>query len=371
MKSLAKKYRPKTFNDVVGNFHVKKYLSNTKIMNRIPQCILIHGKYGVGKTTLARIYAKYVNCKNIKEDNNFHEPCGECENCVEFKGIDNSKWPIDYIEINAADERNIDDMRSLKDRTSVDLTDLDYRIIIIDEAQQLTSASQNVLLKPLEDSGARNIFIFCTTNPEKIIPQIKSRCQTLVLRNISNNDIYNRLKYVSEKEKVSIDEESLTILSSISNGSLRNSIVSLEQCIVAGNGNVTKDVVTSFTNNLGYEFIFYLTNYLLVSDMYNIYGMIDAIDSKNIPVENFLDLFVCYLSDLLLYMETNQDSILQYSYDEYITNIRDHSKKLEKREKIRRMIVSILNIYDKIDHYPRKKHLLNLAFSECAEICRE
>lgn len=371
MKSLAKKYRPKTFSDVVGNFHAKKYLSNTKPMNRIPQCILIHGKYGVGKTTLARIYAKYINCKNIQEIDDFHEPCGSCDNCLEFKKIDDGICPIDYIEINAADERNIDDMRSLKERTLKNLIDLDYRVIVIDEAQQLTTASQNVLLKPLEDSGAKNIFIFCTTNPEKIIPQIKSRCQSLVLRNISTSDIFNRLELIAKQENVSIDKESLNILSSISAGSLRNSIVSLEQCIVAGNGSVNKDTTIAFTNNLGYDFIYYLLNYLICSDMYNIYSMIEAIDNKNIPIENFLELFVCYLSDLLLYLETDQDSILQYSYEEYILNVRNHAKKIKTREKIRQMINSILNIYDKIDHYPRKKHLLNLAFSECAEICRQ
>lgn len=362
---LSIKHRPIKFIDVVGNRVVKKSLSSSKVKDRIPRSLLISGKHGIGKTTLARIYAMLVNCSNVDTSGEFCEPCGECDFCKSII----SGSAIDYLEINAADQRNIDDMRSLIEKIQMGLVDLKYRIIIIDEAQQLTKNSQNVLLKPLEEKNSKTIFMFCTTNPEQIINTLVSRGHRYFLSSPSKQEFYNHLSKICQLEDVKYDDESLRLIVDSSDGALRDALVILDQCMCASS-EINKNVVSSFTNTLGLNFIYFLLENIVKCDLNEIYNIIEAIDSKNISPDKFLDTFITYLNDVLVYKETLNESMLQYRDQDYLLKIRSHSEILGNEEIIRSLMKVFLGAYRDLPSYPKKKHLLNLAFSECCNVLK-
>lgn len=360
---LSIKHRPIRFSDVVGNNVIKKALSSSRAKDKIPRSLLMSGKHGIGKTTLARIYAMLINCVDIDSSGEFYEPCGKCDFCKSI--IEGNA--IDYLEINAADQRNIDDMRSLIEKIQMGLVDLRYRVIIIDEAQQLTKNSQNVLLKPLEEKNSKTVFMFCTTNPEQIINTLVSRGHRYFLSSPSKQEFYNHLVKICDLENVKYDEESLRLIIDSSDGALRDAMVILDQCICASN-EINKKIVSSFTNVLGFNFIYFLLENIVKCDLYEIYNIIEAIDSKNISADKFLDMFITYLNDVLVYKETLNESMLQYKDQEYLIKIRSHSEILGSEEIIRNLIKIFLGAYRDLASYPKKKHLLNLVFSECCNI---
>lgn len=363
--SFVDKYRPLNFSGIIGNKVIKQSLSSTKFTNRIPKAILISGKYGTGKTTFARSYAKLANCTNPKQVDGIYDSCGVCPTCLEIV----TGKPIDYTEINAADQRSIDDMRSLISRCEMGLTDLNYRIVIIDECQQLRSDSQNILLKPLEDPNSNTIFIFCTTNPDKIISTIKSRCRRLYLKSIPEKMILGHLEFICEREKIDYQEDALLMICNEANGSMRDAINILDQC--SGQGEITVKVVSPFTSIINLEIIYLLLDNIVKLDMSEIYNIIENLDKRNIPSEKLIDLMIVYLGDVLIFMETKNQKLLKYKNNEYYEKVRGHSEILKKREIIRCFIKIFLNTYASLESYPRQKHLLNLAFSECGQMIQQ
>lgn len=360
--SLSEKYRPQNLSSIVGNKVVKKSLSATKIINRIPQSILFSGKHGIGKTTFARAYAKLINCSSPIKIDGIIDSCGMCGSCLELKNGN----PIDFTEINAADQRGIDDMRSLISRCEMGLTDLKHRIIIIDECQQLRADSQNILLKPLESSDINTVFMFCTTNPEKILSTVKSRCRKYHLRSIPNTLILNHLQSICNLEKIDYEDKALSIICDESQGSMRDAINLLDQA--CGHDKITEEIVSAFTNILSLDIIYSLFENIVSYNMSEIYKCIEVIDSRNIPADKLLDLYIIYLNDMLVYLETNNSSLLRYSGEQYFNKVRSHSEILKKQETIRHMMKIVINAYKSLESYPRHKHLLNLVFSESCEM---
>lgn len=359
--NLAEKYRPKYLKNIIGNAVIKKSLCATLAINRIPKSILISGKYGTGKTTYARSYARLINCLNVKksEEDGLYEICGECDNC---KNIERS---TDYIEINAADQRGIDDMRDLISRCDMGLIDLKKRVVIIDECQQLRVDSQNILLKPLEDSSDSTVFIFCTTNPEKILSTVKSRCRKYHLKSISNNLILNQLKYICSQENLEYDDSALIMIADEANGSMRDAITILDQS--CGQGKITDKIISSFTNLINLDIIYLLFENIVTYNMSQIYECIETVDNRNIPANKLFDIYIQYLNDLLIYIDTKNVSLLKYKSDDYVKNIRNHSEVL-KKETVWALLRNLINTHKYLDSYPRHKHLLNLVFSESCGI---
>ena len=204
--ALPLKYRPMTFDDVVGQEHVVRTLRHAIEANRIANAYLFIGPRGIGKTTLSRIFAKALNCTSPKGV----EPCGECDNCREIA----AGRSIDVTELDAASHNKVEDVKPIIDAVQFKPTSSKYKIFIIDECHMLSNAAWNALLKTLEEPPPYVRFIFATTEGDKVLATIISRCQRFDLRRIQTNDIVARLKYICEKEKIAAEEDALLAIAS-------------------------------------------------------------------------------------------------------------------------------------------------------------
>ncbi len=232
-ESFARKYRPKNFEEVVGQEAVVKTLSNAIKLDRLSHAYIFAGSRGLGKTTIARIITKCLNCEKGITD----KPCGECENCRE---IEKGSFP-DMYEIDAASNRGIDDIRSLRDNVSYAPIKGRYKVYIIDEAHMLTREAFNALLKTLEEPPPNNVFILATTELHKIPDTIRSRCQTFIFKPPSKSQIKEYLKRILEKEGIQYDEEALDLISKASEGGVRDAASILDQAVIYGSGEVKKE----------------------------------------------------------------------------------------------------------------------------------
>ncbi|WP_457626040.1 DNA polymerase III subunit gamma/tau [Persephonella sp.] len=232
-ESFARKYRPKNFEEVVGQETVVRTLSNAIKLDRLSHAYIFAGSRGLGKTTIARIITKCLNCENGITD----KPCGRCENCVE---IEKGSFP-DMYEIDAASNRGIDDIRSLKENVSYSPIKGRYKVYIIDEAHMLTREAFNALLKTLEEPPPNNLFILATTELHKIPDTIRSRCQTFIFRPPSKTQIKDYLKRILEKEKINYEEEALELIANACEGGVRDAASILDQAVIYGGGEVNKE----------------------------------------------------------------------------------------------------------------------------------
>lgn len=218
-----RKYRPKNFKQVIGQEHIKRILKNALKANKIAHAYLFCGPRGTGKTTIARLLAKAVNCLNLKNS----EPCNKCASCQEI----NAGKALDLIEIDAASHRGIDEIRDLREGIKFTPTRLKYKVFVIDEAHQLTKEAFNALLKTLEEPPEHAIFILATTEPHKILATVISRCQRLDFRKFALQEIIKCLSEIAKQEKIQIDKKALKLIAVISDGDLRDAISLLDQII--------------------------------------------------------------------------------------------------------------------------------------------
>ena len=234
---LYRKYRPKTYGEVVGQEHIVQTLKNAVAMNMISHAYMFSGPRGSGKTSMARLLAKAVNCKSPKDG----EPCNKCGACGEI----NENRAIDLIEIDAASNRGIDEMRDLKEGIKFAPTTLSYKVFVIDEAHQLTKEAANALLKTLEEPPSHAIFILATTEVQKMIPTIASRCQRFDFRKITASEITKKLEKVAKLEDAKIEKEALQLIALSSEGSLRDALSLLDKVLTFHLGSDIKKEITS------------------------------------------------------------------------------------------------------------------------------
>lgn len=233
-QTLYRKHRPKNFTGIYGQNHIKAVLRGSIIGDKVGQAYLFSGPRGIGKTSVARIFAKAINCQNPEKG----EPCNNCDYCQLI--IDDKS--IDIIEIDAASHRGIDEIRDLRERVSLPPQVLKKKIYIIDEVHMLTNEAFNALLKTLEEPPAHSVFILATTEPHKVPATIQSRTQRLNFYIGSSEQIFNYLKDVTKEEKISITDEALKLIASISDGGFRDAVSALEQ-VMHEEGEITEERV--------------------------------------------------------------------------------------------------------------------------------
>jgi DNA polymerase III subunit gamma/tau len=289
----ARKYRPATFDTVVGQDSITGTLKNAIKNNYLAQAYLFCGPRGVGKTTCARIFAKTINCSNLKEG---VEPCDECESCVSF----NTLRSLNIHELDAASNNKVEDIRNLTDMVRVPPQIGKYSIYIIDEVHMLSSSAFNAFLKTLEEPPSHAIFILATTEKHKIIPTILSRCQIFDFNRIKTEDIIIRLRFVAEKESVTCEEEALHVIAIKADGALRDALSIFDQIISFSNGNVKyKDVIENL-NLLDYEYYFRIVDASLTGDTSLLLNIFNEVLDNGFDGHNFIAGLGTHLRDLLV-----------------------------------------------------------------------
>lgn len=235
---FARKYRPKTFSEVVGQDVPVRILLNAVRLNKLSHAYIFAGPRGTGKTTLARILTKAINCLQPREG----EPCNMCENCV---SINRGSFP-DLIEIDAASNRGIDDIRAIRDAASYTPIKGKNKVYILDEAHMLTREAFNALLKTLEEPPPKTLFVLCTTEYEKIPPTILSRCQRLIFSKLRDEEIVRYLKEICEKEGLECEDGALYTIAKVSDGGMRDAVSLLDQAGTYGEGKVSSQLLEEF-----------------------------------------------------------------------------------------------------------------------------
>ena len=271
---LYRKYRPKSFEDVYGQDHVTETLRNELRLNRVHHAYLFTGSRGTGKTTCAKILSKAVNCLDLRDG----DPCGVCANCT---GIDSGEI-LDVVEMDAASNRGIDDIRAIIDEVAFAPARAKYRVYIIDEVHMLSRDAWNALLKTLEEPPAHVVFILATTEVNKIPETILSRCQRFDFHRISPADISARLQEIAEKESISLTDEAALLISVIADGAMRDAISLLDRCIGISS-DVTAEVVRSAAGLASQGHIFEIANCTINKNVKKALEIIDGLykDSKD------------------------------------------------------------------------------------------
>jgi len=289
----ARKYRPASFDMVIGQDSITNTLKSAIKNNHLAQAYLFCGPRGVGKTTCARIFAKTINCSNLRDN---LEACDECESCLSF----NSLRSFNIHELDAASNNKVEDIRSLNDQVRIPPQIGKYSIYIIDEVHMLSSSAFNAFLKTLEEPPSHAIFILATTEKHKIIPTILSRCQIFDFNRIRIEDIVGRLMYVAKNEGITAAEEALHIIAQKADGALRDALSIFDQIVsLSGKTIVYKDVIDNL-NVLDYEYYFKTVDAALIGDVSSVLLTFNEVLEKGFDGHNFISGLNSHLRDLLV-----------------------------------------------------------------------
>ena len=293
-QALYRKYRPKTFDEVVGQDVIVKTLKNSIKNNLVSHAYLLAGPRGTGKTTIAKIFAKVLNCYEPVDC----EPCNKCLSCEQA----NNNQNIDIIEIDAASNNGVDEIREIRNKIALVPSNSKYKIYIIDEVHMLTTQAFNALLKTLEEPPKHIMFIFATTEPQKIPQTILSRCQRFDYKKVNNDDIVKRLKYIVEQENINIDVESLYEIAKLSDGGMRDSISLLDQSVAYCDEKITIEDIHKINGSVTQEEINDLILNILNGELVNVIEKIEEYDSTGKNLIKITQELVERMKDCLLYI---------------------------------------------------------------------
>jgi DNA polymerase-3 subunit gamma/tau len=289
----ARKYRPATFQTVVGQQHITNTLKNAIRNNQLAQAFLFCGPRGVGKTTCARILAKTINCETLTEQG---EACGVCHSCQTFQNGNS----FNIHELDAASNNSVDDIRSLIEQVRIPPQAGKYKIYIIDEVHMLSQAAFNAFLKTLEEPPSYAIFILATTEKHKILPTILSRCQIFDFNRIKVEDMASHLADIAGKENVSFDSDGLHLIAQKADGGLRDALSMFDQIVSFSNKNVTYKSVIDNLNILDYDYYFRLTDSLLAQQVPQALVIFDEILSHGFDGNHFITGLASHFRNLLV-----------------------------------------------------------------------
>ncbi len=289
---LYRKWRSRTFDELVGQDHVVRTLKNAIKSGQISHAYLFAGPRGTGKTTTARLLAKAVNCLSTDQD----KPCNRCEICLAI----NEGRCLDLIEIDAASNRGIDEIRDLREKVGFMPAQARYKVYVIDEVHMLTPEAFNALLKTLEEPPPHVIFILATTAPDRIPPTVLSRCQRFDFRRIPAKAIMERLEYIASQEGISIEPEALNFIAHQAMGSMRDALSLLDQLRAFGEGTITLELARAVTGAISQETIAELVGYLARGQTAELIALLDEIIDRGAEPRQILQELLNYLRNLLL-----------------------------------------------------------------------
>ena len=306
---LARKYRPSNFSEVVGQEHILRALENSIKHNKLHQAYIFSGTRGVGKTTIARVFAKCLNCQNGEMPQLV--PCDQCSACLEIK----AGRHIEFLEVDAASRTGVDDMRELLESVQYKPANARFKIYLIDEVHMLSKSSFNALLKTLEEPPPHVIFLMATTEVEKVPKTVLSRCLQLNLKVIPETKIYDHLESLLKLESIKYDEESVRLIANSAKGSIRDGLTLLDQAIAHGNGLLDAEEVKALLGTIDESYIIELVNQVALSDGDGAYLALNKITELNVEYEQVLKIIISVFHKISLHQQ------LQNSNEEAITKL--------------------------------------------------
>ena len=344
-KVLARKYRPASFEEVIGQDHVVKALVNSIESEKIHQAFIFSGTRGVGKTTIARILAKCLNCESGTKPTS--HPCNKCSNTTEIT----DGRSVDFLEIDAASNTQVEKIRDLIETVEYKPAKGRHKIFLIDEVHMLSTASFNALLKTLEEPPPHVVFIFATTNPDKIPKTVQSRCLQLNLKTVNEEMLNNHLNQILKKENIKHDDESIQLISKSANGSVRDALTILDQAIAHGNGKLDRNEVKKLLGTIDDSLLFELLEGIVDGDGKKAFD-------KLAEIEQLLPEYDVILRDLISILhQVSLEQVLNNSDSDYIKSI---SNKIDKE--FCQLLYEIgMNSFARFPVHPSPK--------ECLEIC--
>lgn len=317
--ALYRKFRPKTFGEMVGQDHITQTLKNQIIAGRVGHAYLFNGSRGTGKTSAAKILARAINCLHPKDG----EPCNECEMCQSILSGANT----DVVEMDAASNNSVEDIRTIREEVNFLPTTSKYRVYIIDEVHMLSTGAFNALLKTLEEPPAHVKFILATTEPQKLPATILSRCQRFDFKRIPNEDIMKRLKQVCKESNIEITEGALNTIAVLSEGAMRDALSILERCVQDGLQNIKEDNIKELVGIPKLTYIQSVIEGILNYQVEQVLETVDNILAEGKDVTNITWEMIKYAKDILIYKTTNHLDL--YSAEE-IEKIKELSEVASK-----------------------------------------
>ena len=310
-KALYRSYRPTTFKEVIGQKHVIQTLKNAIVENRTSHAYVFSGLRGIGKTTIARILAKAVNCQNPIEG----EPCNECESC---KAI-NENITTDVVELDAASNNGVDEIREIRDKVKYLPSEGKYKVYIIDEVHMLSTGAFNALLKTLEEPPMHVIFILATTEPQKIPATILSRCQRFDFRGVSNKEIIQRINYIAKEEKIEVEDEAVRLIAECAEGGMRDALSLFDEAISYSTEKVSVTDVYQVSGAVDLDNILKLAECILSKNAANTLNALEVIVDLGKEIPKICNDLIAFYRDMLLYKADYKSDKAIYDNKAFIT----------------------------------------------------
>ncbi len=353
--ALYRKFRPLNFNEIVGQEHIVKTLKNQIINDRVGHAYLFNGGRGTGKTSAAKILARAVNCLNPQDG----EPCNECEICK--AALEGSL--TDIVEMDAASNNSVEDVRAIRDEVNFLPTLAKYRVYIIDEVHMLSTGAFNALLKTLEEPPAHVKFILATTEPQKLPATILSRCQRFDFKKISNDNIEKRLNYVCEQSKIDITPEAKKLISVLAEGAMRDALSILERCMQE-EGTIGEELVKELVGIPKTVSVNKIAKCILNKNTNGALETIDEVIAEGKDISNFLWEIIKYIKDILVYKTNTDLEIYTQSEKENIKELADGTTK----ERLVSIIYELSNLENDMKWSSQKLIMFQV---EIIKLCNE
>ena len=322
--ALYRKFRPQTFGEMVGQEHITRTLRNQIIANRVGHAYLFNGGRGTGKTTSAKVLARAINCLNPQDG----EPCNECEIC---KSALNGSL-TDIVEMDAASNNSVEDIRSIREEVNFLPTKAKYRVYIIDEVHMLSQGAFNALLKTLEEPPEHVKFILATTEPQKLPATILSRCQRFDFKRISDEDIIKRLQIVCERSNIEITKQALNIIATLSEGAMRDALSILERCMQDGENSIDEDKIKELVGIPKISYIYGITEAIIEYNIDKAMESITMVLDEGKDLNNLLWEIIKYIKDILM-VKTGQKLTIYNEVD--FENLKKLAESISKERAIR------------------------------------